>query len=297
MTDADTVESVPPPTKKRGRKPKKLVETNHEEAVTKKIESTPVILQLNVSEKVDPTPDDSIDMNYDKQFCDYDPTVRVPNAYNENNTFESQPFELLQTKDKDHSKDTKDMRFMLYENETLFPTKSEHACYWCCHKFDTRCLGLPVKYKSNAFYVVGNFCSMECICAHNFDTNNNVNNMWEVYNLINFMARKMNYTDVVYPAPPRKCLTMFGGYLSVDEFRIYCKSNKIVNYNNVPLIAVVDQVEEINNFYHKHHKNDTIQIDAERIKNYETKLKLQQNAYINDNYENTLNNTMGIVTC
>tara|TARA_B110000483_G_scaffold240021_1_gene319728 strand:+ start:661 stop:1551 length:891 start_codon:yes stop_codon:yes gene_type:complete len=293
----DVIESSTPQTKKRGRKPKKLLETKEESTNAKTTESTPVILQLNVSEKSDDVPDSSTDINYDRKFCDYDPTVRVPNAYNENNTFESQPFELLEPKEKENSIDMKNARLMLYENETLFPTKSEHACYWCCHKFDSKCLGLPVKYKSNVFYVVGNFCSMECICAHNFDTNNNVNNMWEVYNLLNFMARKMNYTEVVYPAPPRKCLTIFGGYLSVEEFRIYCKSNKIVNYNNVPLVAVVDQVEEINNFYHKHHKHESIQIDVDRIKNYETKLKLQQNAYINDNYENTLNNTMGITTC
>ena len=294
----DSIEPTPPVTKKRGRKPKKLVETRDDDpSEGKGVESTPVILQLNVLNKSEDVPVNSTEINYDQKFCDYDPTMRVPGAYNENNTFESQPFELLQTKEKEYSDDTNSARLMLYENETLFPTKSDHACYWCCHKFNSRCLGLPVKYKSNAFYVVGNFCSMECMCAHNFDTNNNVNNMWEVYNLINFMARKMNYSEIVYPAPPRKCLTIFGGYLSIEDFRIYCKSNKIVNYNNVPLVAVVDQVEEINNFYHKHHKNDTIQIDVERIKNYETKLKLQQTAYINDNYENTLNNTMGIVTC
>lgn len=287
--------------KKRGRKPKKLSSNDEAEVDIEPSQKdcTPFILQLNVYDKTDDHVNNLTQVNYDKKFCNYDPTVRIPNAYMEDSTFESQPFELIEHQDKDttnmHSEGTIAQLFSQDTDKPL-PVKSDYACHWCCHKFDSRCLGIPVKYKNNAFYVLGNFCSMECVCAHNFETNNNVNNMWEVYNLINFMARKLKYTDVVYPAPPRKCLIMFGGYLSIEDFRLYCKSNKIVNYNSVPLIAVIDQVEEINNFYHKHQKTDLIQIDVERIKNYQTKLKLQQSAYISENYENTLNNTMGIVT-
>lgn len=287
--------------KKRGRKPKKVSSNNEGEVDTELPEkdNIPIILQLNVNDKPEDSSTNLTQINYDAKFCNYDPTVRIPNAYIEDCAFESQPFELIehQNKDTNHQQSGENTT-QLYSQDTdkLLPVKSDYACHWCCHKFDSRCLGIPVKYKNNAFYVLGNFCSMECVCAHNFETNNNVNNMWEVYNLINFMARKLKYTDVVYPAPPRKCLNMFGGYLSIDDFRLYCKSNKIVNYNSVPLIAVIDQVEEINNFYHKHQKTDLIQIDVERIKNYQTKLKLQQSAYISENYENTLNNTMGIVT-
>ena len=296
----DTANTSSAGTKKRGRKPKKPTVSGDTEAAedSSKADSTPVILQLNVNAKSEEGGVNSNQVNYDEKFCDYDPNVAIPNAYIENSTFESQPFELahMQDKERTYSEDSRGARLFSQDTDALLPVKSEHACYWCCHKFDSRCLGIPVKYKKNTFYVLGNFCSMECICAYNFETNNNVNNMWEVYNLIIFMARKMNYTAAVYPAPPRKCLTMFGGYLSIEDFRLYCKSNKIVNYNNIPLIAIVDQVEEINNFYHKHQKTDFIQIDVERIKNYETKLKLQQNEYIKENYENTLNNTMGIMT-
>lgn len=296
----DTAKTTPAGARKRGRKPKKTTANPDTEVAedSLNLDSTPIILQLNVNAKSEEVSENSNQPNYDEKFCDYDPNVGIPNAYTENSTFESQPFELAHMHDKErtYSEDSTGARLFSQDTDSFLPVKSEHACHWCCHKFDSRCLGIPVKYKNETFYVLGNFCSMECICAYNFETNNNVNNMWEVYNLIIFMARKMNYTDAVYPAPPRKCLAMFGGYLSIEDFRLYCKSNKIVNYNNVPLIAIVDQVEEINNFYHKHKKTDLIHIDVERIKNYETKLKLQQNEYIKENYENTLNNTMGIMT-
>lgn len=276
--------------KKRGRRPKK---SSHDDVDVDgdSEKDTPVILQLSVSSN-DVSVSDSNVASFEDAFCKYDPSVAIPNAYDQDTQFESQPFELSSTQTEDTASS---ITLRAYDNEEAFPMRSDHACYWCCHTFDTRPFGLPVKYKSDTFYVSGNFCSMECLSAYNFDTNINVSNIWETYNLISFMARRMSFTDPVYPAPPRKCLSMFGGYMSIHEFREYCKSSKIVNYTNCPLIAIIDQVEEINNFYHKHKDTDVLQFDKARLKKYESRLKLQQEAMIEQNYDNTLDRSMGII--
>ena len=55
-------------------------------------------------------------------------------------------------------------------------------------------------------------------------------------------------------------------------------------------------MEEINNFYHKHRDSDELHIDADRLRRYESKLKLQQDSFIMRNFDNTLDKKMGIVS-
>lgn len=297
-------DKVEPAAKKRGRKPKanadnvpapETPETTSEPSSEEYDGQTPIIVHLNVpyeegSEKATHAP---INGNFEEDFCRYDPAIVVPNAYDDNSNFASHPYEL-QTNDTDTS--SENMIIVTQHTDEPVPFKSYCACYWCCHTFDTRALGMPVKYKNNRFHVTGVFCSLECACAYNFDTCSHVNNMWDTYNMINLMARYMEYVDFVYPAPPRKCLRMFGGKMTIEEFRSQCKSNKIISFNHCPLVASVDQVEEINNFYHKHRNSDELHIDTERLRKYENKLKLQQNSFIMRNFENTLDKKMGIVS-
>ena len=289
------------PTKKRGRKPKKT-DTSVSDAPPASDKSsddsegaTPIIVHLNVpaSESTDTPTDVPKFDNFEEDFCRYDPSIVVPNAYDDNSNFASHPYEL---QSNDTESTSENLIIISQNNEEQVPFKSYCACYWCCHTFDTRALGIPVKHKHTRFYVSGVFCSLECACAYNFDTCSHVNNMWETYNMINLMARHMEYVDFVYPAPPRRCLRMFGGKMTIDEFRSHCKSNKIINFNNCPLVASVDQVEEINNFYHKHRDSDELHIDADRLRRYESKLKLQQDSFIMRNFDNTLDKKMGIVS-
>jgi hypothetical protein len=288
-----TESSEPIIAKKRGRKPKKSSHSASDES------DSHVILQLNVGANI--KEDSMILNNYEKNFCNYDPCLGTPNAYDQSSQYsDSQPFVLqsdsVSVSDQEDSASKKHVHFLLHDKDEPMPTRSSYACHWCCHTFDTRCLGMPLKWSShNSFYVTGNFCSLECATAFNFDTNSNSNSMWETYTMINLMARKMECNDSIYPAPPRNCLKLFGGYMDINTFRGYCRSNNIVNYNKCPLIAAMDQVEEINNFYHKHKEHEAIPIDTERLKNYESRLKLQHDAFIMKHYKRTLDSSMGIV--
>ena len=279
--------------KKRGRKPKsekenKLVQKDSDN-------SDPQLLHLNITRNQSSescTEFQNENEMFETDYCNYKPELLVPNAYNDNDTFSSKPYELSSVSLKESNPTNSNVKIILQNIEKHQLTNV--ACYWCCHRFENSYLGLPIKYKNNAFEVYGCFCSFECMCAYNFYSSETSNNTWEIYNLINIMAKSIKYDIYVYPAPPRKCLTMFGGYMSIEEFRNFKNSNKIINVNKSPFVVVVDQIEEINDFNHKQQQDILLNFDKERISNLENKLNKQQEELLQNNYRNTLNATMNI---
>lgn len=297
------MESKAQTVKKRGRRPKKN-EQNTENVPSENApitsNNTPTILQLVVN-----TTDSSFTNNTQKEdgdfetsFYQYSPSVDTPFPYVSNtNQFESKPYELGDS--ILHVESSRSNVHVIMKNNLnglTLPSVTKYACHWCAHTFDGPVLGLPVRHSHGVFYVTGNYCSMECVCANNFDDAHRDNNSWDVYTMINTIARKMGLPTPVYPAPPRKCLIFFGGYMTIEEFRNHSKKNTIPSCTQYPLVAVVEQVEEINNFYHKQETTDHLLIDSERITKYETRLKLQQDASIQSNLENTLDHSMGLVS-
>lgn len=281
--------------KKRGRKPKSDKGKTPVTTPLKNSENVdPHILHLNITPRKHLENSSSTDKLYEKDFCIYDPEIQVPNAYNEYDTFISQPYELVvNNQNIDANKKQNNVKIILQNIDKQ--TYTDVACYWCCHKFDHEYLGMPVKFKDDTFDIFGCFCSFECMCAYNFYSNENNHNTWEVYNLINIMAKKTDYAAPVYPAPPRKCLTFFGGYMNIKEFRKFRSANKIINANKCPMVVMVDQIEEINDYYHnqnKHFKN--FKLDKTRIESFEKKLNVQLEDNIKKNYKNTLDATMKI---
>ena len=278
--------------KKRGRKPKSEKESK---SIQKDSDNyDPQLLHINI------TRNQSIDSSstfqndnelFETDYCNYKPDIIVPNAYNNNDTFSSKPFELIANLGKENQTNS-NVKIILKNIDKHQLTNV--ACFWCCHRFENSYLGLPMKYKNDVFEVYGCFCSFECMCAYNFYSNETSHNRWEIYNLINIMAKSMQYDDYIYPAPPRKCLDMFGGYMSIDEFRNFKNSNKIININKTPFVVIVDQIEEINDFNHKQHHDNLLNFDKERINNLESKIHKQQEELLQHNYKNTLNATMNI---
>jgi hypothetical protein len=121
------------------------------------------------------------------------------------------------------------------------------CCWWCCHKFESVPLGLPVKYDElkRKFQVKGVFCSFSCMMAYN--KSGRRNNTQEY--LIKFLYNKLTGTILndmnLEPAPPRCCLKMFGGELSIEEFRNSFKENKVYKMIEYPMFVCKDYIEEV----------------------------------------------------
>lgn len=276
--------TVPSVKQKRGRKPKAVYNSYDSENNFQSIsDDENAILQLS---------NNSLNI--------IDAKDKIPDAYNYDcvDTFVSQPSQVedvpncitAETNKKKVVELLKDFEEKNKNNE--WPLSTSIHCYWCCHKFDTIPFGIPLKYTDNKFSVFGCFCSLECAAAYNFNSNENMNETWERYNLLNMLARKVNYTTNVKPAPSKLALKTFGGYMGIEEFREFCRSSKIVNVNFPPMMTITQQIEEINEF-ELHNDYKFIPLDANRVNKYKEKLCIKRTKPIN-NFHNTLDHTMNI---
>jgi hypothetical protein len=140
-----------------------------------------------------------------------------------------------------HDKET-DWNFtILKEFEDGYPKKTITSCWWCCHSFENQPLGLPHKYEplGDVFKVIGCFCSIECIYAYVLDNQLKYKKVMPID--IKFMYKKISgdkefkMANKLKRAPERNTLVMFGGRLSIEQFR---QCDYPINVLQTPLISI-----------------------------------------------------------
>ena len=114
-----------------------------------------------------------------------------------------------------------------------WPRRVEIACWYCCHGFDTVPIPLPVAYdeRRNVFSTMGWFCSFDCCKSFNLERNSV--NRDRCCTLLSLFRSKIRAKELgraplsastasaygIRGAPVRRKLAMFGGPLSIEEFR------------------------------------------------------------------------------
>lgn len=158
--------------------------------------------------------------------------------------------------------------FQKRTNDNDWPSDTNVWCHWCCHPFSgppiclpSRVIEVASKEHAHRWEVSGCFCSFNCAAAYNFEVNDDSDDVWETYALLNHMnAEVSGMVDRVLPAPPRNTLKVFGGYLEIEDFRRKslpsqyvsmcgevrkCKGS-LIDSLRFPMMYVPQQVEEIN---------------------------------------------------
>jgi len=97
--------------------------------------------------------------------------------------------------------------------------KSDIYCYWCCHSFQTKEYHLPLYTKKKEYFVFGHFCSAECAASYNFNDLLEYGNSFTRYSLLHSLYYDVFKGDKINLAPSRMSLNIFGGHLTIDEFR------------------------------------------------------------------------------
>jgi hypothetical protein len=177
------------------------------------------------------------------------------------------------------------------ENKEWLHTTSV-CCWWCCHGFDTIPIGLPSYYdKSNCkFRVKGVFCSFSCMLAYKNDKR-----LSNLDYIIKFLYSKLTGTMlldcVLKPAPSRYALKIFGGQLTIKEFRDNFTENKIYKMVEYPMYISNDYMEEIDikNIKKANHKlfDENEQqtkifnnLDDKRVEDAKTRLSIIESATV-----------------
>jgi hypothetical protein len=148
------------------------------------------------------------------------------------------------------------------------PNKTEIACFWCCHTFDTPPCAIPTTIIDDIWHMYGNFCSPECATASLFKDKIDAHVQWERYALLNTLYGQDAEIPVrspqgIRPAPPREVLRFFGGCMEIGEFRAILHERKLrVDVMAPPMVSIIQTMDtKPIDFYDQNLKNIFVKND------------------------------------
>ncbi len=124
---------------------------------------------------------------------------------------------------------------------TPWPSSTTTWCWHCCHPFDGQPLPLPIRYddRRDEFHVMGNFCSWSCMKTFNSESTSYMKTVISTVITL-FHKRCTGVLRGIRAAPPRVSLQVFGGHLSIAEFR--AASDRDVEHCVLPPRMVVHDI-------------------------------------------------------
>jgi hypothetical protein len=136
--------------------------------------------------------------------------------------------------------------FSVQDGKAILMEKTNIHCWWCCHQFDTLPCFIPDKFYNDTYYVFGCFCSPSCAFSYNLNmTDQRVNIRHSLLRRLYFKIFNVSFIPF---APQKELLKMFGGSLSIEEFRDSRLMLKRDIYTLLPpMVPLIPVVEEIVN--------------------------------------------------
>jgi hypothetical protein len=179
--------------------------------------------------------------------------------------------------------------FIDYNKKKTWPSCTNVYCMWCCHPFTTPPCAIPKKYINGIFYLYGCYCSYNCVASAILHKNTEI--MWEQYSLLNLLYRKIyNTTNIkIKCAHPREVLKIFGGFLSIEEYRSKLIINdSIYKVLYPPMVSIIPQIEE--NIIDTMNKTDKelYRVGKNNINNSIKSLRLKRDKSIINNNESLM---------
>jgi hypothetical protein len=110
---------------------------------------------------------------------------------------------------------------LLTEFVDVYPRQTNIACWWCCHSFSTRPVGIPMRYEVDldAFRVVGCFCSLNCAYAHSRKERMGITSAEFQFMYEKITGSVCEHEWSLRPAPEKFILDTFGGPMTIEEYR------------------------------------------------------------------------------
>lgn len=150
----------------------------------------------------------------------YSPEMSVPDPYAPDHPFSDTLAPVENASEAQDSCST-DMGVWEDNSRSLPLAPSGPVCWWCCHDFPSDPVWIPIEQSRNVTHGYGHFCSFPCACAYLFREEEMQFCRWERYTMLCDLFQRATGTvrERVPQAPPRQMLKMFGGKLSIEEYR------------------------------------------------------------------------------
>lgn len=104
------------------------------------------------------------------------------------------------------------------DSKEIWPARTGFPCMNCCHLFDTNPIPIVHAFNQNKFYVSGSYCSVNCakyVLLHSDVSMSSV----RIDGFNRMVMEVFKIYDPVFPSPPPMMLKLFGGSLTIEEFR------------------------------------------------------------------------------
>lgn len=163
------------------------------------------------------------------------------------------------------------------------------VCWNCCHFLDKNCIPvpLPIKYDEikNIFVCYGIFCSFNCALLYNitYKIKDSSHLLYYLYKKCNIKNLTDNYFT---QAPPRETLQMFGGILTIEQYRQNFKTLNTFDIYTYPVIFVNREIHQHIKYNYQDNSNNSnfiitqseqIEIPKNKNKNKELNKNRPQN--------------------
>jgi len=284
------VESVEEPKAKRGAKKKfsvvAVVTPNSIEGNLQPEVRKPLIAHLPIQSKdvifhdtivqynpVPPTNVEPYDAATDNPFCESVETLQIPEPVA---ATPAAPTTSTDTPDY-YKKSTLLVQYQGSEETKVIPDHVDIACFWCCHRFDNKPVILPVRDQGEYIQVQGNYCSPECAMAYLFDMQQDSYARWEQLSLLNRLYAPA-VGGAIKPAPNRQILKLFGGPMSIEDYRGLVRQGKLrVDLHLPPMVSLLATMDtKPIDFYDVSLTKNVMETVKERLAKAEEVLKLKR---------------------
>jgi hypothetical protein len=228
-----------------------------------------------------PTEAQPYDLNADNPFCEeveqLTNTIVMP-ATDLSESVDSKPVAPKEPEiDYYTLKSTLLVQFKDSSDIKQIPSQSDSACFWCCHSFTHRPVVLPIRDTGEYLEVSGNYCSPECAVAYLFDMRQDSHTRWEQLALL-YRVYGEACQGTIHPAPPRTSLRLFGGSLSIEEYRTLIQSHKVrVDVHLPPMVSILSTMDtKPIDFYDASLTKNVNETVKERLQKAEEVLRLRR---------------------
>lgn len=175
------------------------------------------------------------------------------------------------------------------------PETTKIACFWCAHNFSWKPSVIPEREEKGVYRIYGNFCSPSCAMASLLNEALDTHVRWERIALLHRLYGKNYKSYRIFPAPTRECLTLFGGPMTIDQYRATIEQERVrIDLQVPPMVSILGSIDtKPIDFYDSSMKHTISPLLGELVPKAEEGLRLKRSRPLKEK-ESTLDAVLKI---
>jgi hypothetical protein len=136
------------------------------------------------------------------------------------------------------------LEFRETKTTKLLPEKTNVACFWCAHTFDWKPSVIPEREEKGTYRVYGNFCGPCCGMAYLLNEALDTHVRWERIALLHRLYGQGYVNGRIFPAPTRQSLQLFGGPMTIEQYRATINAGKVrIDTQTPPMVSILGSID------------------------------------------------------